>query len=95
MSVPPENPSRPRLLVVDDDPDVRQVLLRLGRAVGFEVVGSDGGTDLDAQLHGAADLITLDLVMPVMDGVEIIERLARVHSAARIVLVSGQDRRVL
>jgi EAL domain-containing protein (putative c-di-GMP-specific phosphodiesterase class I)/DNA-binding NarL/FixJ family response regulator len=85
----------PRLLVIDDDPGVRQVVMSLGRAAGFDVTGCEGDLTLDACLEWAADLIILDLVMPVVDGVEVIERLALNHSAARLVLVSGQDRRVL
>jgi EAL domain-containing protein (putative c-di-GMP-specific phosphodiesterase class I) len=86
---------KPQLLVIDDDPGVRQVLMSLGRAAGFDVTGCEGDLTLDACLERAADLIILDLVMPVVDGVQVIERLALTHSAARLVLVSGQDRRVL
>ena len=85
----------PRLLVIDDDPAVLQVLSGLGRSVGFDVTGCEGDATLDACLGQVADLIILDLVMPVVDGIEVIERLAQSQSAARLVLVSGQDRRVL
>ena len=85
----------PRLLVIDDDPAVRQVIAAVARSVGFAVTGCDGETDLDARLADCADLIILDLVMPVVDGIEVIEKLGSVWSSARLVLVSGQDRRVL
>jgi EAL domain-containing protein (putative c-di-GMP-specific phosphodiesterase class I) len=86
----------PRLLVIDDDPAVRRVVASIGASVGFEVTHC-GGDDasLDDCLGRVADLIILDLVMPVVDGVEVIERLGQSHSSARLVLVSGQDRRVL
>jgi EAL domain-containing protein (putative c-di-GMP-specific phosphodiesterase class I)/AmiR/NasT family two-component response regulator len=94
-AVPVMQPN-PRLLVIDDDPAVRQVVTGIGRAVGFEVTGCDGDdASLDDCLGRVADLIILDLVMPVVDGIEVIERLGESHSAARLVLVSGQDRRVL
>ena len=85
----------PRLLVIDDDPAVRQVIAAVARSVGFAVTGCDGATDLDARLADCADLIILDLVMPVVDGIEVIEKLGSVWSSARLVLVSGQERRVL
>ena len=85
----------PRLLIIDDDPGVLSIVAGIGRASGFDVSECDGEDTLDACLAQAADLIILDLVMPVVDGVEIIERLAGSHSTARLVLVSGQDRRVL
>ena len=86
----------PRLLVIDDDPAVRQVIAGIGRSVGFEVTGWEGDdASLDDCLGRTADLIILDLVMPVVDGIEVIERLGENHSSARLVLVSGQDRRVL
>jgi len=86
----------PRLLVIDDDPAVRQVITGIGRSVGFEVTGCEGDdASLDDCLGRVADLIILDLVMPVVDGIEVIERLGESHSSARLVLVSGQDRRVL
>jgi EAL domain-containing protein (putative c-di-GMP-specific phosphodiesterase class I) len=86
----------PRLLVIDDDPAVRRVVAGVGVSVGFDVTHCGGDeASLDDCLGAAADLIILDLVMPVVDGVEVIERLAQSHSSARLVLVSGQDRRVL
>jgi EAL domain-containing protein (putative c-di-GMP-specific phosphodiesterase class I) len=85
----------PRLLVIDDDPAVRQVVAGIGRAVGFDVTGCEGEASLDDCLGRLTDLIILDLVMPVVDGIEVIERLAQSQSSARLVLVSGQDRRVL
>ena len=85
----------PRLLVIDDDPAIRQIVAGIGRSVGFDVSDCESDATLDACLDRDADLIILDLVMPVVDGIEVIERLAKGHSAARLVLVSGQDRRVL
>jgi EAL domain-containing protein (putative c-di-GMP-specific phosphodiesterase class I)/AmiR/NasT family two-component response regulator len=85
----------PRLLVIDDDPAVLAIVAGIGRSAGFVVSECDGDDKLDDCLASEADLIILDLVMPVVDGVEIIERLSSTRSAARLVLVSGQDRRVL
>lgn len=85
----------PRLLVIDDDPAVRTVVMRIARKAGFEAVGCDGVTQVTECLDAPADMIILDLVMPVVDGIDVIERLVKTNSAARLVLVSGQERRVL
>jgi EAL domain-containing protein (putative c-di-GMP-specific phosphodiesterase class I)/ActR/RegA family two-component response regulator len=87
--------SRPRLLVVDDDASVRQIVESLARAAGFDASGCEGAHSLDGQLLERYDVIILDLVMPVVDGVEVIERLGHDASSAQLILVSGQDRRVL
>jgi EAL domain-containing protein (putative c-di-GMP-specific phosphodiesterase class I)/FixJ family two-component response regulator len=87
--------SAPRLLVIDDDPAVRRVVANVARGTGFAVMDCDGDAELDSCLAEHSDLIILDLVMPVRDGIEVIERLATAHSSARLVLVSGQDRRIL
>jgi EAL domain-containing protein (putative c-di-GMP-specific phosphodiesterase class I)/FixJ family two-component response regulator len=91
----PATTAVPHLLVIDDDPSVRQVVMAVGRSAGFDVTGCEDDAALDDRLGHPADLIILDLVMPVVDGIEVIERLAKRQSVARLILLSGQDRRVL
>jgi DNA-binding response OmpR family regulator len=65
-----------RVLVVDDDPTVREVVVQYLRAGGHEVVeAGDGETAL--ALHGEAphDLVVLDLMLPGIDGIEVCRRL--------------------
>lgn len=66
-----------RVLVVDDDPDIRDTVAGLLEDHGFEVSTARHGMDALAQLRtlGPPDLILLDLLMPVMDGVEFIQAL--------------------
>ncbi len=67
-----------RVLVVDDDPDFR-ILLRwqLGRTAGLEVVGdaADGFEALELVDELAPDAVVIDLMMPGMDGFELITQL--------------------
>ena len=62
----------PRILIVDDEPDVLTVL-RLGlEADGFEVVTASNGVDgLEQARLARPDLVTLDLMMPRMDGYKV------------------------
>jgi CheY-like chemotaxis protein len=74
------SPAMSRVLLVEDDPDIRHVLADLLGRNGYEVaVAGDGRLALEyLDRHGPPRLILLDLVMPVMDGWEFLrERRAR------------------
>jgi len=88
-----------RILVVDDDRNVRRSLamgLRLG---GFEVDEADGATAAHALLeaHPAPDLALIDLMLPEVSGLEIARWIHSRGFSTRIVLMSGyhlSDRQV-
>lgn len=62
-------PSKPRLLVVDDDPGVRDYLTQLLQEQGYDVIAvADGQAAVIAAKAQRPNLITMDLAMPVMDG---------------------------
>ena len=67
--------TKKRILCVEDDPDmIDYIRLILGKA-GYEVLGADGGTEgLDAMRREQPDLILLDLMMPGMDGADVLLR---------------------
>ena len=61
-----------RVLVVDDEPMVREVLGRYLERAGFEVDQAIDGTDALRQLDSVgADLVVLDLMLPRVDGFEV------------------------
>src|SRR3954447_10708463 len=61
----------PTILVVDDDPDVRTLLETCLGLEGFDVRTASNGSDALMRLHDTLPfLILLDLMMPVMDGIE-------------------------
>ena len=80
------------ILVVDDDPTVLhlcQTLLKMG---GYTVLSAAGGADALrlAQVHGPTiDLALLDVVMPVMNGVEAARRIQKENPEIKVVLMSG------
>jgi DNA-binding response OmpR family regulator len=65
-----------RVLVVEDDEEIADVLRRSLRAEGYEVrTSADGVEALDAAAGFVPDLVVLDLGLPLMDGVEVCRRL--------------------
>ncbi|MCC6714091.1 MAG: EAL domain-containing response regulator, partial [Gammaproteobacteria bacterium] len=87
--------ARPRLLVIDDEAGIRTLVRRVGRQAGFEVQEAGAAVELRASLQQAQDVIALDLAMPDIDGIEVIRELAHAGCKARLILISGFDRRVL
>ncbi len=65
-----------RILVVDDEPDLRFILRRIFERAGHDVVdANDGAAALQAVRDWPPDLVVTDMMMPVMGGVELIRRL--------------------
>jgi two-component system, OmpR family, response regulator len=80
-----------KILVVDDDPHIREVLaFALGEA-GFETTEArDGAQAIDAFARTKPDLVVLDIVMPELDGTDVCRRI-RAESAVPIVFLSSRD----
>jgi CheY-like chemotaxis protein len=87
--------SKPRVLVVDDDPDVRGFLATFLELEGFEVGTAENGAEALQQVgEQQPDVMILDLMMPVMDGWDCCRRLradARTRSLPVIVVSASQD----
>lgn len=89
------NPRRPRVLVVDDSSTIRDLISLNLELDGFEVVTAVDGQDcLDRVQELAPDLVTLDVVMPRLDGFETARRLKSdpqtAHLPVMLVTASAQ-----
>lgn len=85
-----------RLLVLDDDPMIGQTIESIAKSAGFESRVTTRPEEFFETLESwSPSHIALDLVMPDMDGVEVLVELARRGSRARIVITSGVGSRVL
>jgi two-component system chemotaxis response regulator CheY len=84
-----------RILVVDDAAFMRHLVKKCLTQAGFEVAGEAGnGAEAEAQYAELKpDLVTLDMVMPEVDGLEAIRRIRKLDPKAKIVVVSAVDQR--
>jgi two-component system, OmpR family, response regulator MprA len=81
-----------RLLVVDDDPDVRDSLGRALRVAGYTVSTVVNGADALASVtRSPVDLIVLDMLMPVMDGLDTCRRLRDRGDATPVLMLTARD----
>lgn len=84
-------------LIVDDDKFMINLTTRMLNKIGITAVSSalDGQSGLDALADAAPNVILLDLNMPGMDGLEFLRHLAEREVSASVILISGEDKRVL
>ena len=80
---------RPRVLVVDDYPDAREMYAEYLEFSGFEVVEAENGMEaLQRAVETSPDIILMDLSLPVMDGWEATRRLKADKRTAPIPVVA-------
>ena len=85
-------PGGERLLVVDDDPDVRESLERALRHAGYAVTTAVHGADaLDSVARSPVDLIVLDVLMPMVDGFDACRRLRERGDATPVLVLTARD----
>ncbi|WP_376087598.1 response regulator [Roseomonas sp. CCTCC AB2023176] len=87
-----DNAAVPRILVVDDDPAIREVVrFALSRA-GFEVAeAADGAAGLARARDAAPDLIVLDVMLPEMEGTEVCRALREAGDRVPVLFLSSRD----
>lgn len=83
-------PQMARILVVDDDNEILNVIRTVAESAGHIVeVVNHGGRFMTAYVRTKPDIIVLDVVMPDVDGIELIRWLVDVGCTARIIITSG------
>ncbi|MEA2107917.1 MAG: sigma-54 dependent transcriptional regulator [Pseudomonadota bacterium] len=78
------------IMIVDDDLDVRQSIMDVFGDEGYEVFGAGGGQDaLKIVNQENIDLIFLDIWMPDLDGMQVLQQLKVIHPEIPVVMISG------
>lgn len=80
-----------KVLVIDDSPFVFKAVSKALEGTEWEVIGNalDGQLGIDKYIETRADVITLDVTMPVMDGLETAKKLFEINPKVRIVMLSA------
>jgi CheY-like chemotaxis protein len=82
--------SKQRLLIVDDEPDFGQMVARVATDLGYEARVTTNGYEFQAAYQeGPPTLIVLDMVMPEMDGNELVVWLMEQGYAAGLIIITG------
>jgi two-component system response regulator MprA len=82
----------PRLLVVDDDSNVREAVSRALRLEGYTVIqAEDGARALTAMAAESPDAVVLDLLMPYLNGFEVCRRLRSAGDRTPILVLTARD----
>ncbi len=80
-----------KVLVIDDSPFVFKAVSKALEGSEWEVVGNalDGQLGVDKYIETRADVITLDVTMPVMDGLETAKKLVEINPNVKIIMLSA------
>ncbi|HEY8252180.1 MAG TPA: EAL domain-containing response regulator [Burkholderiales bacterium] len=84
-----------KLLVLDDDPDMCALVVHAAGSAGFEAASATNFEQFKTRLAADTSVVVLDLMMPEVDGIQVLRYLSEQSYPAGIVLISGYDRKVL
>jgi two-component system response regulator MprA len=81
-----------RVLVVDDEPSVREVLERILKVEGFDVAtAADGRAAVEQQATAPADAVLLDVLMPGLDGLEVCRRMRDGGDRTPVLMLTARE----
>jgi DNA-binding response OmpR family regulator len=85
-----DRPAPHRILVIEDDDSVRQIVSRVLDQAGYTVTVAADGREGTILFHDELpDLVITDMVMPVQDGIETIRQIRAAQPEAKIIAISG------
>lgn len=84
-----------KILIVDDSRTSRKILKGILEGEGYEVVGeaTNGQEGYDRYVELKPDLVTMDITMPVLDGIESLKKIKSDYPDAKVVMVTAAGQR--
>jgi CheY-like chemotaxis protein len=81
----------PKILIVDDEPNIIGMLVRFLEKSGYDVVAAGGGEEalMIFRAQRDIDLVVLDSKMPKMDGVEVLKQMKAISPKVSVIMFSG------
>jgi len=88
-------PNMPKVLIVDDALVMRKIIGSIATEAGWSIVAEaeNGLKGLESFMALKPDLVTMDLVMPVMGGLEALRRIREFDPEARVVVITALDQK--
>lgn len=85
-----EGTEKPRILVIDDEPRIRDACQMVLEEMGFEVaLAADGGQGLAKIKERHFDIILVDLMMPVLSGFDVLSAVREDHPDTVVIVITG------
>ncbi len=79
-----------RILIVDDEPDMRLAVRNVLKLRGYEISeAGDGPSALEMARESRPDLVLLDMRLPGMDGIEVLDGLKKIDDTVPVVMITG------
>jgi DNA-binding NtrC family response regulator len=83
-------PSKPRILVVDDEERFRNTMSKLLTVEGYEVsIAGTGPEALEMLRQNLHDLVILDVRMPEMNGVQVLSEIKKIDVSLEVIIMTG------
>ena len=83
-------PASPKILLAEDDNDMRRFLVKALENAGYEVIDYDNGMSAYRRLREEPfELLLTDIVMPEMDGIELARRASELDPDLKIMFITG------
>jgi len=88
--VPEAHPERKRILVIEDQPELQKFFQQILLMEGYDSrIAEDGVKGYEAFYSFKPDLLLCDVVMPRMNGLEVVEKIRKTHPRIKVIYVSG------
>lgn len=79
-----------RILVVDDEKDITDLLVRHFRFIGYDIVGvNDAAAAIKMVEDENFNIVITDIMMPGMDGIELLKRIKQYNGAIQVIMITG------